>query len=134
MNEQQNYQQPVYEQPTYQQPVYQQPVYQQPVYQAAPVSQFTGGLLGLIGINILQSLIIMFTLGIATTWAICLKERWIAKHTYIDGRQLRFDGTGGQLLGKFLLWVLLTIITLGIYSFWLEIKLKAWLVKHTHFA
>ena len=127
MNEQQNYQQPVYEQPQYQQPVYQQAY-------AAPVSQFTGGLLGLIGINILQSLIIMFTLGIGTTWAICVKERWIAKHTYIDGRQLKFDGTGGQLLGKFLLWVLLTIITFGIYSFWLEIKLKAWLVKHTHFA
>lgn len=128
MNEQQNYQQPVYEQPVYQQPVYQQPVYQ------APVSQFTGGLLGLIGINILQGLIIMFTLGIGTTWAICTKERWIAKHTYIDDRQLRFDGTGGQLLGKYLLWVLLTIITCGIYSFWLEIKLKAWIVKHTHFA
>ena len=71
MNEQQNYQQPVYEQPQYQQPQYQQPQYQQPVYQqayAAPVSQFTGGLLGLIGINILQSLIIMFTLGIGNLW------------------------------------------------------------------
>ena len=132
MNEQQNYQQPVYEQPQYQQPQYQQPVYQQAY--AAPVSQFTGGLLGLIGINILMSLIITFTFGLCTTWAICVKERWIAKHTYIDGRQLKFDGTGGQLFGKFLLWMLLTIITFGIYSFWLEIKMKAWIVKHTHFA
>lgn len=114
------------------QQVYEQPVYQQP--QVTPPSKFTGGLLGLIGINILQSLIIFFTLGICTPWAICVKERWIAKHTYIDGRQLAFDGKGGQLLGKFLLWVLLTIITFGIYSFWLEIKMKAWIVKHTHFA
>ena len=97
-------------------------------------SQFTGGLLGLIGINILQGLLIMITLGIGAPWAICLKERWIAKHTYIDGRQLQFDGTGAQLFGSYIKWFLLTIITLGIYSFWLEIKMKQWLVKHTHFA
>ena len=121
------------QQPVYQQPVYQQPVYQQPVY-AAPQSQFTGGLLGLIGINILQSLIIMFTLSICTPWAICLKERWMAEHTYIDGHQLVFDGTGGQLFGNYIKWFLLTLITFGIYGFWLEIKMKAWLVKNTHMA
>ena len=87
-------------------------------------SQFTGGLLGLIGINILQGLLTMITLGIGAPWAICLKERWIAKHTYIDGHQLVFDGTGGQLFGSYIKWFLLTIITLGIYSFWLDIKMK----------
>ena len=97
-------------------------------------SQFTGGLLGLIGINILQAFIIALTLGIGAPWAICLKERWIAKHTYIDGRQLAFDGTGTQLFGSYIKWFLLTIITFGIYAFWLEIKMKQWLVKHTHFA
>lgn len=115
------------------QPVYQQPVYQQPVYQQ-PVSKFDGGLLGLIGINLLQGLLIMITLGIGAPWAICMKERWIAKHTYIDGKQLAFDGTGAQLIGNYIKWFLLTLITFGIYSFWLEIKLKQWLVKHTHFA
>lgn len=97
-------------------------------------SKFTGGLLGLIGISILQCLLIFITLGIGTPWAVCIKERWIAKHTIIDGRQCRFDGTGGQLFGKYLLWLLLTIITLGIYSFWLGIKMKKWVVSHTHFA
>ena len=97
-------------------------------------SEFTGGLLGLIGINILQGLLILISLGLGAPWAVCLKERWIAKHTYIDGRQLMFDGTGGQLFGSYIKWFLLTIITLGIYSFWLEIKMKQWLVKHTHFA
>lgn len=97
-------------------------------------SKFTGGLLGLIGINILQGLLIMVTLGIGAPWAICMKERWIAKHTFIDGKQLVFDGTGGQLIGNYIKWMLLTIITLGIYAFWLEIKMKQWLVKHTHFA
>ena len=95
-------------------------------------SKFTGGLLGLIGIGILQGLIIIFTLGIGAPWAICIGERWNAKHTIIDGRQLRFDGTGGQLFGNYIKWFLLTIITLGIYSFWLSIKMREWVVKHTH--
>ena len=95
-------------------------------------SKFTGGLLGLIGINILQSLIMFLTLGLAVPWAVCMKERWIAKHTIIDGRQVYFDGTGGQLFGNYIKWFLLTIITIGIYGFWLDIKMKQWIVKHTH--
>ena len=39
-------------------------------------SKFTGGLLGLIGIGILQWLIIVFTLGIGAPWAICIGESW----------------------------------------------------------
>ena len=97
-------------------------------------SRFTGGLLGLLGINILQGLLIGITLGIGAPWAICMKERWIAKHTIIDGKQLVFDGTGGQLFGNYIKWFLLTIITIGIYGFWLDIKMKQWIVKHTHFA
>ncbi len=95
-------------------------------------SKFTGGLLGLIGISILQGLLTVITLGIGAPWAICMKERWIAKHTIIDGRQLTFDGTGGQLFGKYIIWFLLTVITLGIYSFWLGINMKKWVVAHTH--
>ena len=95
-------------------------------------SKFTGGLLGLIGIGILQYIIILFTLGFGTPWAVCLKESWYVKHTVIDGYRLTFDGTGGQLFGNFIKWFLLTIITLGIYSFWLTIKMKQWVTKHTH--
>ncbi len=97
-------------------------------------SKFTGGLLGLIGISILSAILTCITLGLGTPWAICLKEAWMAKHTVIDGRQLKFDGTGGQLFGKFIVWFLLTIITFGIYGFWLSIKMKQWVVSHTHHA
>lgn len=96
-------------------------------------SVFDGGLLGQIGISILAYLIILITLGIATPWAVCLQEKWIANHTVIDGKRLYFDGTGGQLFGNYIKWFLLTLITLGIYSFWLSIKMKQWVVKHTHF-
>ncbi len=95
-------------------------------------SKFNGGLLGLIGIGILQVLISVFTLGIGVPWAICLRESWYAKHTKIDGRQVTFDGTGLQLFGNYIKWFLLTIITLGIYSFWLSLKMKAWVTSHTH--
>ena len=95
-------------------------------------SKFTGGLLGLLGIYFLQSLLIGITFGLATPWAVCIKEKWVAEHTIINGHQLYFDGTGGQLFGKYLLWSFLTVITLGIYSFWLIIKMKKWVVMHTH--
>lgn len=95
-------------------------------------SKFTGGAFGQLGIKILTTLIIIFTLGIATPWAICMKEAWYVKHTIIDGHQLTFDGHGGQLFGNFIKWFLLTIITLGIYSFWLSINMKKWVTKHTH--
>jgi len=97
-------------------------------------SRFTGGLLGLIGTYLLAFIIIIFTLGFGTPWAVVLKQRWLAYHTIIDGKQLTFDGTGGQLIGQFIKWLLLTFITLGIYGFWLNIKLKQWVVKHTHVA
>ncbi len=95
-------------------------------------SKFDGGLLGLIGITILQFLLIVFTLTIGTAWAVCMKERWVAKHTVVDGKQLYFDGTGGQLFGKYVLWFLLTIVTVGIFALWIGIKTKKWVVKHTH--
>ena len=96
-------------------------------------SEFDGGLLGLIGISILQGILITFTLGLGTPWAVCIRERWVAKHTIIDGRRLTFDGNGGQLFGNYIKWFLLTIVTFGIYGFWLSIKMKQWIVKHTHF-
>ena len=97
-------------------------------------SKFDGGLLGMIGIGILQGLLVAITLGFGAPWAICMRERWIARHTVIDGRRLVFDGTGGQLFGNYIKWFLLTIITIGIYGFWLSIKMKQWVTKHTHFA
>ncbi len=97
-------------------------------------SKFTGGLLGLVGVNILQFLVILITLGLGAPWAVCIKQRWLARNTVIDGRRLEFDGTGAQLFGSYIKWFLLTLITVGIYGFWLSIKMQQWIVKHTHFA
>lgn len=151
---QQPMQQPMMQQPMYQQPMYQQPMMQQPygygmppqapmmapvapaanqtVVDPAAESKFTGGLLGLIGINILRWLLIAFTLGIGTTWAACMVKRWYVSHTIINGCKLTFDGKGGQLLGNWIKWILLSIITLSIYSLWIPIKMEKWYTKHTH--
>lgn len=97
-------------------------------------SYFDGGLLQLIGWQILGVLVTAITFGICYPWAICMIYRWEARHTVINGRRLQFTGTAMQLFGNWIKWLLLTIITFGIYSFWLNIKLKKWKTKHTEFA
>ena len=97
-------------------------------------SYFDGGLLQMIGWQILGALVTIFTIGLCYPWAVCMIYRWEAKHTVINGRRLKFTGTAMQLFGNWIKWLLLTIITLGIYSFWLNIKLLQWKTKHTVFA
>ncbi len=93
-------------------------------------SEFNGGLLGLIGIRLLQFVIIVLTLTLGMAWASVKYEKWYAKHTKIDGKQMVFTGTGWQLFGNYIKWFWLTIITIGIYAFWLGIKREKWRVKH----
>ena len=63
-------------------------------------SYFDGSALEWLGWQILASLIITFSLGIAFPWAMCMLTRWEVEHTVINGRRLKFTGTGGQLFGK----------------------------------
>lgn len=96
-------------------------------------SIFDGGLLELIAIRFIGSIITIVTLGICAPWAVVAVERYMAKHTIIDGKRLRFDGTATQLFGNWIKWLGLIIITFGIYSFWVNLAMKKWIVKHTHF-
>ena len=95
-------------------------------------SKFTGGLLGMIGTYILMVLLSCCTLGLALPWVICIWQNWVARHTVIDGKQMVFDGTGGQLFGNYIKWWLLCIVTFSIYSLWLPIKFRQWTTMHTH--
>ena len=96
-------------------------------------SRFEGGLLGLIGVNIFSWAITFFTFGIAAPWALCIKYRWIAKNTLIEGRRLKFIGSGTSLFLHYIKWFILTIITFGIYGFWLYIKMLEWRTENTVF-
>lgn len=96
-------------------------------------SRFEGGILGLIGVNILAWALTFFTLGFGTLWAMCIKYRWVASNTVIEGRRLKFIGSGGSLFLHYIKWWILTIITLGIYGFWLYIKMLQWKTENTVF-
>ena len=95
-------------------------------------SFFDGNTLQLIGINILSYIITIFSLGLLYPFAVCLKLKWINKHTVINKKKIVFDGNGIQLWGKYLLWYLLTIITLGIFLIWQPILMLKWQTKHIH--
>ena len=105
----------------------------QPQFTAPKVSDWDGGVLETIAASIVASLIMTFTCGIGAPWGICYLYKFIINHVVVDGRRLRFDGTGGQLFGKWIVWFLLTIVTCGIYSFWLTPRLYQWIASHTHF-
>lgn len=94
---------------------------------------FDGGAATYVGTCILASLVTLFTLGIAYPYALVLIQRWKAKHTFINGVQLKFTGTGAGLFGQWIKWFFLTLITFGIYSFWVTPRMTQWIVEHTDF-
>ena len=86
-----------------------------------------------IGTAILGFVLTFFTLGIMYPFALVLKERWKAKHSYIDGKQLVFTGSAVGLFGRWLLWLLLIIVTLGVYFFWVGPRIQKWKWEHIDF-
>ncbi|WP_282920174.1 DUF898 family protein [Ignavigranum ruoffiae] len=96
-------------------------------------SYFDGSLLSFIGNRLLALIIICFTLGLATPWAVIIMTKWEIEHTVVNGQRLYFDGTATQLFGHWLKWWFLTIITFGIYSFWVGIHMRQWKAQHTYF-
>jgi len=101
--------------------------------QAAPQQLrfgFDGGAATWLGVGIAGFLVTVFTLGICYPWAVVMTYRWKAKHTYINGRRLRFTGSSIGLFGMWIKWFLLCVITFGIYSFWVYPRLQKWIVEH----
>ena len=111
---------------------YAQPPVQQPNMVQQAVSSFDGSVLECFCACLVSGLIMGFTLGIATPWAVCYLYKFILTHVCIDGTRLTFDGTGAQLFGNWIKWFLLCIITIGIYGFWVMPKMLNWVAKHTH--
>jgi uncharacterized membrane protein YjgN (DUF898 family) len=94
---------------------------------------FKGGAATFIGTAILGFLLTLFTAGILYPFAMVLRERWRAKHSFIDGKQLVFTGSAWGLFGRWLLWLLLAIVTAGIYLFWVGPRIQKWKWEHTDF-
>lgn len=94
---------------------------------------FDGGAGTYLGTSIIAFLVTVLSLGIAYPFALVLRQRWKAKHTYVKGFRLKFTGTGIGLFGQWIKWFLLCIVTLGIYGFWVVPRLNQWIVEHTDF-
>jgi uncharacterized membrane protein YjgN (DUF898 family) len=95
--------------------------------------RFDGGAGTYLGTGLLALLVTVVSLGFAFPFAVVLRQRWRAKHTYISGRRLTFVGTGFGLFGNWVKWFLLCIITLGIYGFWVGPRIQQWIVENTDF-
>lgn len=97
-------------------------------------SVFTGKAITLVGMTLLTVIVTTCTFSIATPWMLCWIESWKAKNTFINGKRLEFNGTGGQLIGRWMLWFLLCIVTFSVYAWWLPVQIERWRVSHIHFA
>lgn len=95
---------------------------------------FDGGASTYLGTALLALLITVFTLGICYPFGLVLRERWRAKHSYIDGRQLVFNGNAWGLFGLWIKWFVLCVVTLGIYLIWVGPRIQRWKWENTSWA
>jgi len=105
----------------------------EPPAKEIPPSYFDGKPIQVLGNLVFGFFALLLTLGIALPWVYCRQISWDCNHMVYEGKRLHFDGSGGELLGKWIGWYLLGLITLGIYTWFLPIKFQKWKVKHCHF-
>ena len=95
--------------------------------------KFDGDVPSFLGISIVSFIITVISVGILFPFAYCMRQKWVAHHTVIEGRRLKFNGSGFSLIGKWIIWLFLCFITLGIYSFWVVPRFIKWQVENTSF-
>lgn len=94
---------------------------------------FDGGAGDYFVVSLLAGFLTIVTVGIALPWAMCMRLRWRAEHTLINGNRLRFTGHGAGLFGQWIKWWALCFITFGIYGFWVMPRMTRWAVEHQAF-
>ena len=96
-------------------------------------SYFDSSILGFLGIRLGTALFTLVTLSLGLPWSLVWWERWVTKHTVLEGHRLRFVGTGGGLFWRWVKMLFFTIITIGIYGLWAWRYIQRWKVEHTQF-
>lgn len=96
-------------------------------------SYFNGDTLSNIFYTVLALIIRVATLDILAPVVICLRLKWKAEHTYINGRRMVFIGQISDLFVKNIIWVLLSIVTLGIFVPFKLLKTAQWETENLHF-
>jgi uncharacterized membrane protein YjgN (DUF898 family) len=90
-------------------------------------------MLELLGCHVASFFISTLTFGIMLAWGRCIVLGYVAQHTVINGRRLKFIGRPLNLFSIYIKDFLLCVITVGIYSFWVAINMKRWEVENTVF-
>lgn len=77
----------------------------------------------------------ILTLGIYSAWFITDLIRWQVDNTTASGEdgaayEMKYTGTGGQLLVVVLVGYILTVITIGIYAPWFMCKFYGYVLAH----
>ncbi|CAM4281734.1 DUF898 domain-containing protein [Erysipelothrix sp. D19-032] len=96
-------------------------------------SYFDGGFMSYLGLQIVNVIIVVITLGFGSPWAMVRTYRWEADHTVLEGNRTVFTGTAMSLFGQWIVWWLLTLVTFGIYGFFVHVKVLQWRTEHTYF-
>ncbi|MEX1817042.1 hypothetical protein [Metamycoplasma hominis] len=101
-------------------------------------SKWTGSVLGFFFMKLLVFFLVMLsmaTLFLTLPWIVVFFRKYMTRHTYVNGKQLQFNGTGAQLFGSFIKWWALSFVTLGVYgAFFMPVRMIQWFAKHTVFA
>ena len=96
--------------------------------------EFDGKGLSVFGLYLVNAILCLLTLGLYFPWAYVSMQRWICKHTTIEGRPLTFRGSGAGFFGQYLLIIILCFVTLGLYTPWGFCQFKRWQTRNTYFA
>ena len=95
-------------------------------------STFTGGNWSIIWRSFLLTTGTSITLFIALPWLLSWFLKWYFDNTLIDGKQMRFDASGGDLI-FFLVYILVTVVTFGFGGLFLIAWVNRKTISFLHF-
>ena len=95
-------------------------------------STFTGGNWSIIWRSFLLTTGTAFSFFIALPWLLSWFLKWYFDNTSIDGKQMRFDASGSDLI-FFLVYLLITIVTFGIGGLFLIAWVNRKTISFIHF-
>lgn len=95
--------------------------------------EYRGDLKSLAAKFFINLLLTYVTLGIYAPWMMCNLKKHVYENTAVNGQmgRLVFEGSPGELLGKYIIGMVLTYCTLGIYSFWFMNDIFAFMWENT---
>lgn len=76
-------------------------------------SKFSGKLIGFTWVNLVYWASVLLTANLLMPFGLAYRERYMARHTVINGKQLEFFGSGTKLFIKKLVIALISPILLG---------------------